>query len=362
MQFESKGLLFNRATRVWTARVADDPPEHEQRPSGNTTYIVKQNWADDKRSNEGFFHQVARDIEAVPRFASMEVCEFTSSFRARFRRSKVPEVLPLVKAPEDMGANGAGRHSFQRVLLRFVFEGQGRPLSEVNDSTELLRATVQWINGLIQLDEKGIIHRDISYGNLLLPVRSGEGRQQASIIDFGLSHLKDAAKAIKEFAPSEEGEDYPAVLDSPQPHHHVTGTMPFVAHELLYAVWKSRACEHTLYHDVESVFWVLLYVCLKEHGEPMHDSWKDLLLSLTSSAVNDVVAEKHQALTMPGFYSGIGGKFGNLEGFLSGYSGIYQAREGESAQITAVKVRDLASEELRKIEASPTTGENEREH
>ncbi|KIO16439.1 hypothetical protein M407DRAFT_188937 [Tulasnella calospora MUT 4182] len=283
----------------------------------------------------------------------MEQRDLTSTFRDQLSESEGSKLPSLMDIPDEKNANHAGGHSFQRVLLRFVFKGKGRSLNQAENSAELLQAAVQWIDGLIDLDEKGIIHRDISYGNLLLPSESGG----AKIIDLGLSHLKNAAKSIKEFA-SDDDENYDeAISGCPHAHHHITGTLPFVAHDLLYALWRAQSCEHTLYHDVESIFWVLLYVCLKEHGGPMAGIWTDVLSSLTSSEIGAVVTQKNMCLTKEGFYNNIGGKFGDLEGFFSGYYDIYRWHGKEVAKDTATRVRNLALSELQKILASQVTNE-----
>ncbi|KAG8920915.1 hypothetical protein FRC01_000528, partial [Tulasnella sp. 417] len=167
MLFESKGLLFNRATRVWRAVAVNDPlPEAECQWSKAKTYIVKQNWADDMRPNEGFIHSRAQEVDVVPNLVGMEERQFTSSFRARFQEEHFLDFLRPAKAKgsgksalktrsiprshashtydhastgvgdkgvgdEDVASNlGAGdeKRPFERVLLRFVFDGVGRPL------------------------------------------------------------------------------------------------------------------------------------------------------------------------------------------------------------------------------------------
>ncbi|KAG8917819.1 hypothetical protein FRC01_002194 [Tulasnella sp. 417] len=386
--FESKGLLFNRATRVWRAVAVNDPlPEAECQWSKGNTYIVKQNWADDKRPNEGFIHTLAQKVDVVPKLVGIEERQFTSSFRARFQKEHFLDFEPPEKAKgsrksasrtrsiprgyashtydhastgvcdkgvgdEDVASNvGAGdeKRPFERVLLRFVFDGVGRPLSEVGDSVELLQATEQWITGLIKLDESGIIHRDISYGNLLLP-SSRDGTGQASIIDFGLSHLKDE-NILTQLLSDRSPKGY--ILGDSQPHGHVTGTLPFVAHELLSKFEKKKGCMHALHHDIESVFWVLLYICLKEHQDEDNVFGK-ILRALTSHEVHQVEREK-RALLNPededDRFENVG-KFGELEDFLNKFVQIRKACGGKNAGDLASKVLDLISTELQTIKSN----------
>ncbi|KIO15954.1 hypothetical protein M407DRAFT_34416 [Tulasnella calospora MUT 4182] len=458
LQFESKGLLFGRATRVWKAVSVEPPGVH---------YIVKQNWADDSRPNEGFFHTLTTGVAAVPNLETMEECEFTSFFRAR---DGVKGVLPLVAVnrveklalkrqplfgggtsrtddhastdvhdagvsaesecmsdddmdgdaasdeddgadgntgvggEEDVGdnedvadqkgasqvkgdenANGASRPSLERVLVRFVFEGEGRPLSHAKDSIELLQATVQWIKGLMDLNGVGIVHRDISYGNLLLPSPKEGEPPQARIIDLGLSHLM---KDIKQSAGNEphhsSGPHHPFEPDHPsdpdhapdsgrsseleqssepdhsspnpnspavgssQPHHPLTGTLPFVAHELLQ---DPPINHHALHHDVESVFWVLLYVCARADGASRR--FRENLLTLFDPNITAVKHTKGNCLNDPAQLKNIGGKFKDLEGFVTGFTQTWRDCAGNRTEMPS-KVLALAQSQLSLLELRRT--------
>ncbi|KAG8989797.1 hypothetical protein FRB90_002057, partial [Tulasnella sp. 427] len=75
----------------------------------------------------------------------------------------------------------AGTAGFGKAL---VTERVGRPLSTACDSEEVLSAAVQWIDALIALEERGIVHGDISYHILLLPSSPGD---RATILDLDLT-------------------------------------------------------------------------------------------------------------------------------------------------------------------------------
>ncbi|KAG8928179.1 hypothetical protein FRC01_006355 [Tulasnella sp. 417] len=449
LQFESNGLLFGRATRVWKAVSVERPEVH---------YIVKQNRADDSRPNQGFFHTLTTGVAAVPNLKTMEECEFTSFFRAR---DGVKGVLSLV-APErvenlahkrqalfvggtsrtdehastdvhdagvsagsecmsvddmdgddeddgadggagvggdnedvadqkgasqvkegasqvkgDENANGADRPPLERVLVRFVFEGEGRPLSHAKDSIELLQATVQWIKGLMDLNGVGIVHRDISYGNLLLPSPKEGELPHARIIDLGLSHLMRDIKQSAgnephhssgprhpfepddpDHAPdsgrssepdhSSPNRNSPAVGSSqPHPHHPITGTLPFMAHELL----QDPAINHALHHDVESVFWVLLYVCASAEGASVQ--FREDLMTLFDSNIPTVKLTKSSFLNDPAQLKNIGGKFKDLEGFVTGFTQTWRDCAENRTEMPS-KVLALAQSQLSQLESSRT--------
>lgn len=81
--------------------------------------------------------------------------------------------------------------------------------------------------GLRALNEAGIIHRDISNGNLMLPSPDDQPKQ-ASIIDFGLAHW--TRETIEGQGETMEGQQDDMLSQdsnrgpkwSPQPHFHVS--------------------------------------------------------------------------------------------------------------------------------------------
>ncbi|KAG8944969.1 hypothetical protein FRC04_001321 [Tulasnella sp. 424] len=438
MLFESTNGLFNRATRVWRAVPVNDPPSEAQRLwSKEDTYIVKQNWANDRRPNEGFFHTLTEDVEAVPQLVGMEEREFTCLFRTRFKPQEVLGVPRIIggdgsgasdgastgvggadvsdedscsedmsvddEGSDDVGsdaASGSGgslsaadvgdeeglrdeedlrdgedvsdedsdeevraeedvvdqkvaskadtgnKEPLERVLLRFVFKGQGRPLSEATDSIELLQATAQWVTGLVELDDLGITHRDVSYGNLLLPLLQDKKRQ-ASIIDLGLAHLQDPSKIVGLYPAEDHDQGTETVWANPRPHHHVTGTLPFVAIELLEKVDGSgEEATHALRHDLESVFWVLLYTCIKDQ-EGTGSYLSRVLRGMTSPDPYTVLTSKSHFLTRNLSLRRMEGNFKNLRGFLYQFSELCRRKE-----MRASDVRDLVSKELKKLKVS----------
>ncbi|KIO16967.1 hypothetical protein M407DRAFT_246874 [Tulasnella calospora MUT 4182] len=251
----------------------------------------------------------------------------------------------------DEDANRSSPRSFERVLLRFVFDEERRPLKDAKDSIELLQATEQWIDGLIKLDDLGIIHRDISYGNLLLPSASGP-TDKAGIIDFGLSHIKNP-EILKQLLPENSPQDY--ILEDSRPHDHITGTLPFVAYELLAKFKNNKPCTHQLRHDIESVFWVLLYICLKQY-EGFGGKFDDSLKALLSHNIHQVEREK-RAVLGPRFLGeeemiqGVGGsKFPDLERFLLTFVEILRDdRYRKEPGGLGPEIRELASSELSEV-------------
>ncbi|KAG8948126.1 hypothetical protein FRC04_010038 [Tulasnella sp. 424] len=361
--FESRSVLFNRATRVWKGVVV----ENTNPWTTGASRVVKQNWADDARPNEGYFYQVAKGIRGVAQISRMEECDYTSDYHSRIDDQDVIGLFgPIKVSRKETGHQSSGEgavgqettnteeYRLERVLLRFVFEQEGRLLSQECDSVEVLEAVVQWVDALIALDEVGIIHRDISFGNLLLPLPddSAEGKQ-ATIIDLGLAHLKTESgdKQLSEQVqeplghPAEAGKTTD-IRQSDRPHHHVTGTLPFVAHELLSQLrgpTSEGPIKHELHHDVESVIWVVIYLCMWCGGRTVQPWVKDVFKKLCSPDIREVLNEKTNLLIVwPKDLLRIGGRFAALGEFLKDFADYFKKCRDSEEPIKALEVRLLA--------------------
>lgn len=100
--------------------------------------------------------------------------------------------------------------------------------------------------GLIALDRLGIVHRDVSYSNLMLPVidQDSDGPKLAKIIDLGLAHVKDIQSGdeppsrvpgtpsshqewVSKSRTLTDKEDSPS--PDPRAHHHITVSVSLAA-------------------------------------------------------------------------------------------------------------------------------------
>ncbi|KAG8943912.1 hypothetical protein FRC00_010890 [Tulasnella sp. 408] len=283
--FEARGLLFSRFTRVWEGRevIGADWENGALR-------VVKQNWADAARINEAFYYEKTKEVPNVARLLGSETGSHTigtstwrdSDIVGVYRKGQPnAESLPYLdlaidEEPFTLYKCDARPQTFSRVLVRMVFEEKGRSNLEVRDSRELLEATKQWLTGLWGLKEKGILHRDVSSGNLLL---GRDADSPAFIIDLGLAHWEEDCKDNS----SDHRSNDERVAKA---HHHLTGTLPFIAHELLLARMMDQTLKHEVRHDIESVFWVLLYLILREEGSKYAKAALSALLSTDVEAVH----------------------------------------------------------------------------
>lgn len=142
--------------------------------------VVKQIWAENTRPCEGYLYKLAEDIPSVCSLTLMEECDRTWSYHSRVSEQDVIGYLRAIKKKPSRGANAQAEgkrtdlgpnplqaantlerrsrtppdegsdqvQSLERVLLRFVFEEEYRPINKAGSSLEVLNATVHWIEGM----------------------------------------------------------------------------------------------------------------------------------------------------------------------------------------------------------------------
>jgi hypothetical protein len=128
-----------------------------------------------------------------------------------------------------------------RIFSCLVISPPGRAIHEFTSVTELLEAYRDVIKGHRSLYYDGkILHRDISENNLIITEGKQDGYPRGRLIDL------DLAKELN---------------GGPSEARHRTGTMEFMAIEVL----EGRS--HTYRHDLESLFYVFLWVIISHPQE-----------------------------------------------------------------------------------------------
>ncbi|KAG1730062.1 hypothetical protein EDB19DRAFT_1832147 [Suillus lakei] len=109
-----------------------------------------------------------------------------------------------------------------------------------------------------------IHHRDVSYSNLMV-YETSDGRWIGVLNDFDLSSTRDTPSGQER-----------------------TGTVPFMALDLLTKEAINGQVKHLYQHDAESFIWVLTWVCICYEdgafiGKEVSGRWRDLALRLSPS-------------------------------------------------------------------------------
>lgn len=93
--------------------------------------------------------------------------------------------------------------------------------------------------------------------------------------------------------------------------------MPFISHQILNANIACSPLSHTFYHDLESIFWVLVYLVLLHEDSTLA---KSRLAGLLSTKVNEVWGTKTGIISDALGSIGFSGRFKDLAGFLSTFA------------------------------------------
>jgi hypothetical protein len=124
-----------------------------------------------------------------------------------------------------------------RVNYCLVTSPAGRPLYKYRSVRELLEALCDAIRGHRSLlKDGGILHRDISENNIIITESPFEGGPKGILIDLDLAKELDSL---------------------PSGARHRTGTMQFMAIQVL------EGEGHTYRHDLESFFYVFIWMCIR---------------------------------------------------------------------------------------------------
>ncbi|KAH9935475.1 uncharacterized protein B0H18DRAFT_951014 [Fomitopsis serialis] len=166
-----------------------------------------------------------------------------------------------------------------KALHRIILPMVGQPLWKYTDELQLLNAFYAIVEAHQYLCEKGILHRDISAGNMLLwPGGAAAGFlydfDMADVVRSLIDHLttQEAVGPVKRVVDSRFGKavmtegsvrsrvDYTTSRQQGVP---VTGTLQFMALGLLRAVHAGTQVPHVSAHDLESIAYVLGYTVLR---------------------------------------------------------------------------------------------------
>ncbi|RWA06396.1 hypothetical protein EKO27_g8714 [Xylaria grammica] len=125
-----------------------------------------------------------------------------------------------------------------RIYSCLVVSPAGRVISDFKTTEELLESLRDAIKAHQSLYMTGnILHRDISSNNIIITEPETANGFKGMLIDLDLAKVRDSG---------------------PSGARHQTGTMQFMAVEVL------RTVDHTYRHDLESFFYVLLWMCARQ--------------------------------------------------------------------------------------------------
>ncbi|KAI0544594.1 serine/threonine-protein kinase Sgk2 [Xylaria curta] len=259
----NSGSLVSRATTCWLAHREDDP---------QTSFVIKDSWQDwqdtSEREEEGELLKYAAEkgVDNVVRYYHHEtvvvrgqVDDIRNNVRGeldimktnlcpelalssttemlgtkRKRSSSRPGTPPPPSKRPCLGSADGSSALPNRIHRRIIVRDYGKKIHKASSRVALLKALVGCINGHKSLHEAGILHRDISIGNLII----NEDANNPSPFSF-LIDLDHAIKETRLFASEKK-----------------VGTLVFMSIGVLMGK------QHSFMDDLESFFWVLFWICI----------------------------------------------------------------------------------------------------
>ncbi|TBU56638.1 hypothetical protein BD310DRAFT_604670 [Dichomitus squalens] len=318
------GRLFSRATTVWlgirdTRSLANgrlvDPPVDSISAEDLKVRVVKDAWRQVvRRSEKDFYARLSRVPPAervgVPSLicggdlGEREVRQWESHLYGTSAPHKFPNHQNRLSGPASGTASSSipppslsPRSAFdhnpvhrpmqqtftwrqsrgpkywhrERSHMRFVVDKIGRPLIQYRSTREMASAIRDGIRGhRVAMTRAGILHRDVSVNNILIVDDPAEQDQFTGFIhDFDYSSMSRdfptansaslSAVALSELL---VGDDDGGELKER------TGTFHFMSTRLV-----AGTLAHSPYHDLQSFYWVLLWIVLRhtDHTHPLGD-------------------------------------------------------------------------------------------
>ncbi|KAJ7165000.1 hypothetical protein C8R46DRAFT_1097851 [Mycena filopes] len=248
------------------------------RNSEGQDFVIKDNWADSSREyTEGQILRQAHGVNGIPKVVADVVVKIHDKDDSTHNLRS----LILITSPELKEACSLIE---TRIHRRLVLTPFGHPLSKFASRKELISIFIDVVTAHRDLYLAKVLHRDISMNNIML-VPSPETWTSfklpptpSSVTALAGSHLLDVALTRPTPRASEDSVihrgllidlDYALVLNTdgsrgPTATGHRTGTLPFMAVDVL--VFGGELPEHEPHHDLESLLYVLLWVCVHYAG------------------------------------------------------------------------------------------------
>ncbi|KAL6306925.1 hypothetical protein BKA93DRAFT_878241 [Sparassis latifolia] len=264
--------LFSRSTTVWSAIDKDD--------ISGKQYVIKDSWRQGLRESEmtycSHIMKTLRDRNEEPfglavLRAGADLGDLEDKERMKLddqiREPLVPGNAPrrsllhpsrweghrtlsaFVRNPKYAEKNDS-RH------IRLIQETLGIPLSNFRRTKRMVEALCDAIKGHRQAYSTGVLHRDVSEGNVYM---IDDMPYKGFIGNFDYSSFLPGVR---------DGHDDPTRPDA-DPNDSLkerTGTYAFMAVELL----NKRRVIHDAHHDLESFYWLLIWLVLRHtsHDDP----------------------------------------------------------------------------------------------
>ncbi|GJJ15493.1 hypothetical protein Clacol_009771 [Clathrus columnatus] len=252
--------LLGRGTSIW--RVSASPSKSLET---GIFLILKAAWRQSNRPSESAIMQrVKGSHDGLVQYAQGSDVFFPSS-------TAISPAKITTANLRNLNHNVEGDTT---ILHRTV----GRPIWEFDSYLEFFLAIKAALNAHKFLPDQGILHRDISAGNVLLSSNpNAPDSQKGFLTDLEFARIDDGTLETKNIipVPSLFNPNRVKEMTAPTTRTHttwtppprgavLTGTVQFMALELVSSLSQTtRQPIHRIHHDVESFIWVMYYGILR---------------------------------------------------------------------------------------------------
>ncbi|KAH8112636.1 hypothetical protein DFH11DRAFT_1511626 [Phellopilus nigrolimitatus] len=209
--------------------------------------VIKDSWVDDSRNT--FEHEIMKKITGVGGVAKIVDHETVQVRGVNDTTATDRRALSEKENWKTQRKWYLFRKLETREHRRIMMKPYGKPLEDFQTLTELLTSVKDIIQTIEDLINKRVLHRDISRRNLVLAKedpKDSNSRRRGYLIDFDFAIETD--EQDKECAKGRR-----------------TGTLPFMALEMMVAEEENKI-KHAYYHDLESILYVLCWICTAQEG------------------------------------------------------------------------------------------------
>ncbi|KZT34403.1 hypothetical protein SISSUDRAFT_1052851 [Sistotremastrum suecicum HHB10207 ss-3] len=265
--------LCGRGTFVWEVYKMGDPSNRR---------AIKDAWRDSKRKlSEG---EIFQRIKKLLNGAKLEgVVDCLSFYDLQSPRRQSQSSFDDIQVSVRRGVQGnLGDRFAKRRHCRLLMAEAGTPLGEFKSLKELFGVLIDGVKGHQRLhDNMRILHRDISFGNILMSRKADPhtGHRRGFLIDLDFAKFLDdnddentvthhkspveqhISPAMQRLSLNRQINTNTNTIDEVTQVAPITGTLPFIAIDVL-----RRGARHSHVHDLESFFWLLVWTCTVYDG------------------------------------------------------------------------------------------------
>ncbi|KAJ7171579.1 hypothetical protein C8R43DRAFT_858730, partial [Mycena crocata] len=270
--------LFSRATHVYRVILED-----EMKDDKPTVYALKDAWRQGCRRPETDFYAV------IAQYCKTQGINMDDEGMAQCRGSidlSLASHVADVKLEWDPTihktcSTNPADPKFERLHTRSLLTPVGRFLRTFSSTKELAEALQRAIMHHETASKAGVLHRDVSEGNVLFEEVAEEGKSSKGfLVDYDYAEFTEKGLAAFNQLFPERAEADQLYENIEKSLKDITGTPQFMAIEIMQA---DATTTHGPHHDLESFYWLLVWMILRHtnHTHPDNGRASSNLLHAT---------------------------------------------------------------------------------